>query len=97
MTDGPYTFDFKLDFNRSENKLTIETFETNENCLFEIFDINNQHIYSCNLSISKGSNYWIMPSGNQFDLDETFEGFNVKVTKDGQLIHNENLYLKIKQ
>jgi len=97
MTDGPYTFDFKLDFNRSENKLTIETFETNENCLFEIFDINNQHIYSCNLSISKGSNYWIMPSGNQFDLDETFEGFNVKVTKDGHLIHNENLYLKIKQ
>ena len=96
MTDGPYTFDFKLDFNRAENKLTIETNETNENCVFEISDTNNQHIYTCNLSMSKGSNYWIMPSTKQFDLDETFEGFNIKVTKDNQLIHDENLYLKIK-
>ena len=30
------------------------------------------------------------------NLDETFEGFNIKVTKDNQLIHDENLYLKIK-
>jgi hypothetical protein len=96
MTDGPYTFDFKLDFNRLENKITIETFENNENCLFEISDINKNHIYSCNLSISKGSTYWIIPSSNHFDSNETFKGFNIKVKKDDQVIHDENLYLKIK-
>jgi hypothetical protein len=46
--------------------------------------------------MSKGSNYWIMPSSTKFDSDENFEGFNVKVFKNDILIHDENLYLKVK-
>lgn len=94
MTDGPYTFEFKLDFNRVENKITIEAFETVEDCLFEISDINKNLIYSCSLNIIKDNNYWIMPSSIHFDSDENFEGFNIKVKKNNQLIHDENLYLK---
>lgn len=90
---GSYSFEFKIEYNRFENKITIESFENSGDCVFEIFDINRNHIYTCNINLNKG-NYWVMPSSYNYEADENFTGFYIQVSRNGELIHQENIYLR---
>ena len=94
-----YNTDFTINFSRKSNSFGVVKVERDIKSFFEIFnDDTNELIYSGNLSMVRGVNYYIAPSlvfGN-FDLQENFYTFKIKVYEHKKLIHNEKLHLKLK-
>ena len=90
---GEYTFDFKIEFNRVENTITIESFSDNDGCLFLIHDIDQNLIYSCPMNLVKNMNYWIKPSDLDYNNMEDFQGFYIEVKKEDSIVHQENIYI----
>jgi hypothetical protein len=90
-----YSFDLELNFNRDQNIIQIYNQKLNGDYLFSITDSNLSSWGNYSFHLQEGVNYWINPSGLfHFDQDENFKYFNIKITKGGILVHDENLYLK---
>jgi hypothetical protein len=94
-----YSLDFTLSFSRKNNCFYVSKVERNVDSFFEIYNDDDMSlIYSTKLPILRDINYYMSPStsyGN-FNDNENFYAFNIKVYEFGKLIHNEKLHLRLK-
>lgn len=90
-----YTFDFELDFDRNQNILNVYNISSQGAYEFIINDNYGQHIYTGHLDLYPLVNYWILPSTSRvFDTELETNYLEIHVSKDGQNVHSERLYLK---
>jgi hypothetical protein len=90
-----YTFDFELDFDRAENRINVINLKGIGSYEFVISDSNEQHVYTTHLNLHPGITYWIAPSNYRFFNEEPETYYlEISVSKDGDNVHSERLYLK---
>ena len=90
-----YTFDFELDFDRAENRINVINLKGIGSYEFVISDSNEQHIYTTHLNLHPEITYWIAPSSYRFFNEEPETYYlEIFVSKDGNNVHTERLYLK---
>jgi hypothetical protein len=87
--------EFTITYSRNQNTLFVEDVLCFGLHLFKIYDgQNNDLIYETMLDLSARSNYFISPSTILFNELPDFNRFRIEVIKDGNIIHNEFLYIK---
>jgi len=95
MTENEYSFDVKLDFNRSENKLDIASHNLEGDYIFSIHNLNGDPIGEFPLHLLPGLSYWINPTGAlNLDSIEDFVGIKVSVYNQERMVHEEKLHFK---
>lgn len=97
IQNSPYSFDFKIGFQKTENKILIERVKIEEDIVVSILDgQTNELIFSLPLKIQPGVNHWINPNVNvNYDQLKEFKKFRIQVFKHDALVHEENLHIKI--
>ena len=98
MVQGsPYSFDFKMGFDKTGNKILIERVKISGTIVVKIFDGQNDSLlYTSTIEVLPDFSYWINPNVNlNYDQVEDFKKFRVQVFMKEQLVHEENLHIKI--
>jgi len=88
-TLGPHCTDFDLNFSRKNRNIDIFNVSESRKYEFLIYSPEGDLIYSSDLYLSKGLDYFIYPGPYNFNY------FRVCVLLEGNKIHDENLHLKI--
>lgn len=95
ISGGNYSFEFELDFDRSQNVINICSLTASGDYGFLISDSHGNNIYFTQMTLFPGVNYWIAPSPNRiFEQEEDLKFLEIAVSKEGQEIHNERLHFR---
>jgi hypothetical protein len=94
-----YSTDFTINFSRNNNTFYITKIERSVDAVFELFnDSDTSLMYSCEMSLSRGVEYFIFPGQEHGHIDDNknFHAFRIKVYEHNKLIHDEKIHLILK-
>jgi len=90
----PYSYDFELSYHQNENTLYIDWITREMNIVIKIFNINNKEKLSkYSMNLIQGIKYYVVPPEWLIN-DVNFEGFNIEVWENDNIIHKEDILLK---
>jgi len=94
VDNNPYTYDFEITYHQDENTIYVDWITKEMNIDIKIFSLKNkERLSKFKMKVLPGVRYYIVPP-EWLITDKNFEGFNIEVWENDNIIHKEDILLK---